>query len=152
MYCELIDPQTVEPIVGEHPVKDFGGPAPKSEHRMFNCNLYLADEREDSIAVFVFELGSAENKKKEQARASTNLSELPKEHPEYFSSLEDGGDIGYAWYADDTAAANLLTDERHISVTVPATAEQAAAFTPLMLKVAQEIDRNLDAWDAEHGS
>lgn len=150
MYCDLIDPQTVAPIVGDSEIKDFGGPVPKTATRMFNCNLYFPEERKDSVAVFEFEIGSDEDLKQEQAKATQKMSDLSRDFPERYESLEDGDDVGYAWFDGTTAAANLLTADRHITVTVPATAEQATTFTPLMLTLAQEIDTNLDAWDAEN--
>jgi hypothetical protein len=154
MYCELINPKTVQPIVGSNTIKDFGGPVElKSEFRSITCNLYDSDDREDRLSVYEFELWSADAAQTERDKATAAMTKHAKDDPEHYVALKsDGDDLGYAWYTGDTAAANLLTDKRSISVTAPATAEQAAEFTPLMLKVAQEIDRNLDAWDAKNSS
>jgi len=152
MYCELIDPQTVEPIVGSNEIKDFGGPVAKTDTRTIKCNLYDADKREDRMAVYEYEV-SSQALPKERDEVSAAMAKHTQEDTDHYVALDaDGDDLGYAWFTGDTAAANLLTDTRKISVTAPATADQAATYVPIVLKVAQEIDRNLEAWDAEHTS
>lgn len=153
MYCDLIDPTTLEPIVGDSTIKDFGGPVPKNGDRMVTCNLYAPDEDRDVLSVFEFELGTEARAEDERAKTTAAMSKHAQEDPEHYVALaSDGDDLGYAWHTGDTAAAQLLTAERSITVTAPADAEQAGTFTPLLLKVAQEIDANLDAWDAQNSS
>lgn len=152
MYCDLIDPKTIEPIVGSNEIKDFGGPVARSDTRTIKCNLYDADKREDRLAVYEYEV-SQSNLQDERDKAAAAMAKHAKEDAEHYVALEsEGDDLGYAWFTGDTAAANLLTKTRRISVTAPATADQADEFTPLMLKVAQEFNTNLDAWDAENPS
>ncbi len=149
MYCELIDPETVQPIVGGAGVKDFGGPVAKSDTRTIKCNLYDEDRREDVLAVYEYEVASSKLAAERDKATDLRTKHVDDEH---YVALDEGDDIGYAWYTGDTAAASLVTEARNISVTIPATPAQAAEFTPLALKIAQQIDTNLDTWDAEHPS
>ncbi len=153
MYCDLIDPNTVEPIVGSNEIKDIGGPVPQDDYRRIQCLLSVPGEQQPLLSLYEFELWSEDKARDERAQMSSEMAKYAKEDPEHYVALEsDGDDLGYAWYTGDTAAASLLTGTRHISVTAPATADQAVEFTPLLLKVAQEIDSNLDAWDAKNPS
>lgn len=151
MYCELIDPDTVQPITGDGVVKDFGGPVPKDQYRTVKCTL-SSDRSEELLTVFEFELFDEQKAADERAKVEANMAKREQEGAAHYVALEAGDDLGYAWYTGEVAAANLLTAERMISVTAPATEAQAAEFTPVVLKVAQEIDANLDAWDEDNPS
>ena len=153
MYCELIDPKTIQPIAGSDDITDIGGPVPKDDYRRIQCVLSVPGNRQPLLSLYEFELWSTDTAQVERDKATAAMTKHAKDDPEHYVALKaDGDDLGYAWYSGDTAAAILLTDKRSISVTAPATAQQAAEFTPLMLKVAQEIDQNLDAWDAKNPS
>jgi hypothetical protein len=103
------------------------------------------------LTVYEFELWSDDAAQDERTKMTAAMDKHAASDAEHYVALAaDGDDLGYAWYTGDTAAAVLLTDKRSISVTAPADATQAEKFTPLMLEVAQEIDQNLDAWDASN--
>ncbi|GAA5150076.1 hypothetical protein GCM10025768_14280 [Microbacterium pseudoresistens] len=151
LYCDLISPESVAAIVGDLEVKDFGGPVPKDEYRRVQCSLYSPKGRETLLTVYEYELWSDEEAEKARTETVEAMRMHANDGSQHYAELElDGDDLGYAWFTGDTAASLMLTETRSISVSAPADAAQAGEFTGLLGRVVEEIDDNLDAWDAAH--
>jgi len=151
MYCDLINPETVQPITGGHQIKDFGGPVPKSDTRTIKCNLYDADDREDLLAVYAYEV-TADKMAQERDETTRRMADHAAAGDAHYVAVDEDGVLGFAWFTGDVAAAHLLTEDRNISVTAPSSQAQAERYTAVVLEVARQIDANLDAWDAENDS
>lgn len=151
MYCDLIDPKTVQPIVGDLKIKDFGGPdLPKSDDRNVQCKLYAPEGILTVLMASVHEVSGDDSVAEERAAIEKVATRYQEDDDALFSSLDEDGTIGNTLYDGQFASARIFTGSRVVSVTAPADAEQAPTFTPLVLKVAQEVNTNLDAWDADH--
>lgn len=154
MYCELIDPASLRDLTSES-VRAYGGPAQaKNEYRRVDCDLYERESGDVVLLTTQSEFSSAEQADAERAQIEAEKARYAVEAADSFVELDEGGLSGYAWYdpTKATAFAHLMTSSRAVLLSAPAAEGKAGTVPDLLLTLAQEIETNLDAWDAENPS
>lgn len=153
MYCELIDPATVAPITGDHKITTHGGPSAKKETRTINCSLSAPGIHQPVLSVYSFELWNEDAATREHEKMETWMAEQSAEHPDHYQVIDgDGVDLGFRTYLNGSVQVQVLTEQRSISVVVPAEEAQFAEFAEAATQVALEFDSNLDTWDEANPS
>ena len=150
LYCDLIEPKDLARLTAGEEVKAVGTPTPKSDFRRVDCNLYGADSGDTLLLTTQRELSSAEKADAERSTIESEKTKYSESNPDQYTELDSDGLSGYAWFDGTTAYAHLMTSSRAVLISAPATTDQADVSVEVLLDVAQEIETNLDRYDAEN--
>lgn len=148
-HCDLLDPETVETIVGDRDVMVFGEPVPQTNRRHIQCTIYVPAEFRNVLLVDSREVGE-ESMAGERILIEARLDDTSVEHPDGMVTVEEDGAVGYSRVIDEEVWTRILTDTGLIMVSAPVDSHEPADLTALTLEIAQEFDANLTAWDAEN--